>query len=446
MCARAKGRKILEFNYLIYSCNKDWGAVMQEYVVNRPDEGAMERIMQKNFDNAAGVILRLAWQAGLLRDEIQHLSWAQINFLDSQIVLSDRSIPISEPLADYLIALRDGRNRRSEIVVLSDRDKKPLTPQSISRLARTALDAEGQTAIRLIDLRHDFVLRQLEERDWQYVSRITGIEAAAMNLHFAAHLKEKKVSTRIRRDEPAQIDEFALWKLLQAERTTPAGVTLWLTWQLGLRLEEIVALQWSQVVGETLHLPDRIVPLTSGVLGVLTDLRAAAPDTEYVLTAPRSGQPYDRTRLSRIVRAALIRGGMDNVTLRDLRLDCDIRVGGENEVVSWLRRKKSITRNEAAELLGVSRTTAYNRLKQMVTRGKLTQVGTRYYLRTSVIPPEQQEAVILEYLDHEGFAYRQDIARILKIDPRQCRPILQKMIAAGQIVQQRQRYILKKNA
>ena len=28
-----------------------------------------------------------------------------------------------------------------------------------------------------------------------------------------------------------------------------------------------------------------------GVLGVLTDLRAASPDTEYVITAPRSGQP-----------------------------------------------------------------------------------------------------------------------------------------------------------
>lgn len=420
---------------------------MQEYVVNRPDKASLERVLQKNFDNAAGVILRLAWQAGLLRDEIQHLTWAQIDFLDSRIILPDRSVPITEDFADYLIALRDSRNRRSEIVVLSDRDKKPLTPQSISRLARTALDAEGQTDIRLIDLRHDFVLRQLEEHDWQYVSRITGIEAAAMNVHFAAHLKEKqKVSTRIQREETVQIDEFALWKLLQAERTSPAGVALWLTWQLGLRLEEIVTLRWEQVVGETLQFSDREVPLTSSVLGVLADLRASAPESEYVITTPRSGLPYDRTRLSRLVRATLVKGGLDNVTLRDLRLDCDIRVGGENEVVAWLRRKKSITRSEAAELLGVSRSTAYNRLKQMVKRGKLTQVGMRYYLRSAVVPPERQETEILEYLEREGFAYRQDIARILKIDPSQCRPILQRMIAAGQIEQDRQRYILKEKA
>lgn len=420
---------------------------MQEYVVNRPDEGAMERVLRKNSDNAAGVILRLAWQAGLLRDEIQRLTWAQIDFLDQRITLPDRAVPISEELADWLAELRRSRNRRSEVVVLSDRDQKPLTPQSISRLARTALDKEGQTAIRLIDLRHDFILRQLEEHDWQYVSRITGVEAAALNVHFAGHLKEKKVSTRIHRDEPAQIDEFALWKLLQTERATPAGVTLWLTWQMGLRLEEIVGLTWDQVdlKGERLLLPDREMALTSGVHGVLKELSAAA-ESELVLTTPRSGQPYDRTRLSKLVRGVLIRGGLDNVTLRDLRLDCDIRVGGENQVIAYVRRRQSVTRNEVMELLGVSKTTAYNRLKQMVRRGKLTQIGARYYLREAVVPPERQETVILEYLSKEGFAYRQDIARILRIDPRQCRPILQRMVAAGQIVQERQRYTLKREA
>ena len=203
---------------------------MQDYVVNRPDEGAMNRILAAHAEDAAGAILRLAWQAGLLREEIQGLTGERVDFLDRKIVLADRSVPISDELAEWLQRLRDSRDRRQEHVVLSDRDRKPLTPQSISRLARTALDREGQTAVRLIDLRNDFVLRQLETHDWQYVSRITGVEAAGLNVHFGRHLEEKRVSTRIRREAPARIDEFALWKLLRAEGTSPAGVALWLTW------------------------------------------------------------------------------------------------------------------------------------------------------------------------------------------------------------------------
>ena len=418
---------------------------MQEYVVNRPEEGAMNRILTANSDSAAGVILRLAWQAGLLRDEIQHLTWAQIDFLDQKIILPDRAVPISETLCRWLEGLRESRNRRSEVVVLSDRDQKPLTPQSISRLARTALDRGGQRSIRLIDLRHDFVLRQLEEHDWQYVSRITGVESAALNVHFAEHLKEKKLSTRVRRTDAAQIDEFALWKLLQAEKSSPAGAALWLTWQMGLQLEEIVALRWEQVdfKAESLRLPDRTEPMTSGVLGMLRQLPRTS---EFVVSAPRTGKPFDRTRLSRLARTVLVRGGMDDVTLRDLRLDCDIRMGGENQVVAYVRAHRSITRNEAASLLNVSRTTAYNRLKLMVHRDKLTQVGARYYLRDAVVPPERQPEVILEYHTREGFAYRQDIARLLQIDAAQCRPILKRLVADGKIIQERQKYLLKKEA
>lgn len=421
---------------------------MQKYVINRPDGAAMERILEQQGEKAAGVILRLAWQAGLLRDEIHGLLWAQVDPAERRLLLEDRQVPLTEELADYLSALQRNRPHRSEYVVLSDRDGKPLTAQSISRLARMALDAEGQTAVRLIDLRHDFVIRLLEQRDWQYVSRVSGIAAATLNLHFGEYLEEKRVSTRARREGGARIDEFSLWKLLQTERGTPEGAALWLTWQLGLHLREIVALTWEQVDLEAgvLRLKDRTVPLTGGVTGLLQELRTAAPQAEYVLTAPRSGRPYDGTHLSRQVRMALVRGGMDDVTLRDLWMDCAIRAGGENEVLAHLRRIPSITCREAAKLLGISSTAAYHRLGQMESRGKLTRIGARYYLRESVVPPERHAEVILEYLDQEGFAYRQDIARLLNIDPRQCRPILQRMIAAGQISHNRQRYTLKRDA
>ncbi len=419
---------------------------MQEYVVNRPDEGAMEQILRENSGNAAGAILRLAWLAGLLRDEIQHLTWEQVDFLDGSLVLPDRKVPIGRELSDWLQALRDGRDRSQEAVVLSDRDQKPLTPQSISRLARSALDKHGQSQVRLIDLRHDFILRQLEEHDWQYVSRITGVEAAGLNVHFAGHLEEKKISTRIHRETGVQIDEFALWKLLRTEGISPAGIALWLTWQVGLQLEEIVSLTWDQVGEDRLCLPQREVPLAGGAKKALEDLAKQAGREGPVLTAPRSRQPYDRTRLSKLVRASLVRAGLDDLTLRDLRVDCALRSGGEGQILSQVRRQGWTTRNEVMALLSISRTTAYNRLKQLVRRGRLTQVGTRYYLPEKVVPPERQEAVILEYLEREGFAYRQDVARLLGIDVGQCRPVLQRMLARGAILQDRQRYLLNKKS
>ena len=73
-------------------------------------------------------------------------------------------------------------------------------------------------------------------------------------------------------------------------------------------------------------------------------------------------------------------------------------------------------------------------------------MGARYYLPAAVVPPERQAEVILAYLAREGFAYRQDIARILKIAPRQCQPVLRRLVAAGDIVQQRQRYSLPRRA
>ena len=335
---------------------------MQSYTLNRPDGALLCRVLEQHTNDAAGAILRLAWMAGLMRDEIQHLTWAQVDLLGEQLLLPDRAVPLAPELAAWLEALRRERNGSSERVVLSDRDQQPLAAQSISRLARAALDAGDLKAVRLIDLRHDYVLRQLEQVD------------------------------------------------LQKER---------------------------------LILPDRQVRLTSGVLSILQKLRKAAPpEAEWVLMSPRSRRPYERTRLSKLVRAALVQGGLDDLSLRDLRLDYDIRVGGENQVLDVVRRQGSITRNEVMALLRVSKNTAYNRLRQMVARGKLTKVGNRYYLPSTVVPPEDQEQAILAYLSEAGFAYRQDIARVLRIGPRQCWPILQRMLAEHQIAKDGQKYIL----
>ena len=65
----------------------------------------------------------------------------------------------------------------------------------------------------------------------------------------------------------------------------------------------------------------REVPLTNAVRRLLERARSArAPgDDPHVLLSPRSRRSMDLARLSRLVQTALIRGGLEDVTLRDIR-------------------------------------------------------------------------------------------------------------------------------
>ena len=57
-------------------------------------------------------------------------------------------------------------------------------------------------------------------------------------------------------------------------------------------------------------------------------------------------------------------------------------------------------------------------------------------------PPERQEAAVLEYLEREGFAYRQDVVDLLRIQPKQCSLVLRHMVEEGELLQVGQRYFL----
>ena len=137
---------------------------MRTYVVNRPDLEAMRRILEQT--GPEGIVLRLAWQAGLTREEISALTWEQVSFLDNRLELPDRMIPLEADLRAALWRLYENHHALSPRVALSSRGKRLLAPESISRLARLALDREGQTQVRLMDLRHDWILRQLESKSW----------------------------------------------------------------------------------------------------------------------------------------------------------------------------------------------------------------------------------------------------------------------------------------
>lgn len=420
---------------------------MDTYTVHRPDEAAVRRILERHPSDAAGMIFRLAWLAGLLRNEIVSLRWESVSFLNQEIELPDRRVPLCPELEQYLARMSERMDWGSDYVLLSDRLHKPMQPQPVSRIVRQELDAEGQTAVRLIDLRHDFIIRQLLQHDWQYVSRITGVEAVTLGQHFAAYLPAGRVSTKIQAEKPPEVDELRLWRLIQEEGASVAGLALQLTWQAGLTLEEIAALTWEQVdlaEGVLRPSPRRTLALGDALRQFLAEVRPAdAAPGDRVVRAPRSRAAMRPDRISRVTRAALIRAGLDDLTLRDLRQDYALRAGGEARILQYVREHGSITRNALMDLFGISKTTAYQRLAALTDRGRLVRVGTRYYLPTEVVPPEEQYRVIREYLLAEGPAYRQDIARVLHIAPKQCTVILRHLVDEGKLRRENYRYTLR---
>ena len=391
------------------------------------EEAAMHAVLHRCGESAAGVILRLAWQAGLRRQEIQSLRWGQVDLMEWKLRLPDRSAAIPMELALFLSPLA---GRAEEPVLLSRKTGQAMDAQTISHLARAALSEGGLGDVRLTDLRNDCAVRRLAAgEDWQQVSRSLGMSAAAVRALGGG-------STRAAGEPRAKA--AAVDRLLEKEGATPAGIAIALAWRQELGLEEILALRWEQVSEGELRLPRGSVSLDRKTAKLLESLRQ---EEGWVLST-RTGRPYDRARLSRMVREAFVRHGLDDLTLRGLRQlrqadDLDGRI-------LTLAGEAGVTAREAQESLSISDTALSRRLRRLMQQGRLTRVGFKYYRSGAVVPPQEQESAVLTYIKKEGFAYRQDIARLLRIAPAQCRPVLQRMVEQGKLRLEEQRYLLAK--
>jgi len=390
------------------------------------DEMTMNMILRRCGESSAGVILRLAWQAGLKRHEIRSLTWGQVDLMEWKIRLPGRMASIPMELAVFLAPLAGA----PEIpVVASQRTGEMLEAQTISHLARKALAEGGLADVQLTDLRNDCAERRLAAGEpWQEVSRSLGMSAAALRALGVA-------STRAAGEPRAKA--AAVERLIEKEGATPAGIAIALAWRQELGLEEILSLKWEQVGQGVITLPERTVPLDVKTQKLLEGLRR---ETGWVLST-RTLRPYDRARLSRLAREVFVAHGLDDLTLRGLR---QLRLIDEGDVgiLSLAGGRQGVSARELQEELSLSDTALRRRLRRLTEQGKLLRVGFRYYLPGAVVPPEAQEEAVLSYIKEEGFAYRQDIARLLRIAPAQCRPVLQRLVEAGKLRLEEQRYLL----
>ena len=401
----------------------------------------MEALLARHPGDLPGLVLRLAWLQGLSREEIVALRWAQTDLAAGSLLLPDRTVPLEPEMAACLSARWENGGDGSAYVVVSDKFRRPLRPESVSRLARTALDEGGLAGVQLKDLRRAYFLRQLEAHDWPYAVRVSGLSVTTYQALFAGEAPHKKRPAQAAR----QFDEFRLWKILQKEDASAAGLALWMSWQMGIQAKDLVSLTWDQVdlTAGVLRLPGGEAQLTNAVRRLLEGARSARREGEdaHVLLSPHSRRPMDLARLSRVVQTALIRGGLENVTLRDIRAAGERRED-ESTLLEWTRAHGSITRRDVMALLDLSDTAAYARLHRLALRGELEQVGRKYYLPGTVVPEGKQWEAVSAYLREAGFAYCQDLAQVLHLGKRRTAGVLRQMVKDGRLLQFEKRYYL----
>ena len=155
----------------------------------QPDEQNMRQLLHQHPEDLPGLILRLAWLQGLSREEIVALKWAQVDFQERSLFLERRTVPLEEETAGCLAARFENGGAVSPYVVISDKFREPLRPESVSRIARNALTAGGLPQLQLKDLRRDYFFRQLEQHDWPYVARISGIAVNSLGYGHPAVVK-----------------------------------------------------------------------------------------------------------------------------------------------------------------------------------------------------------------------------------------------------------------
>lgn len=365
---------------------------MEKKRILRPDEAAMLRLLAKYVNRVEEIIFRLAWQAGLTRQEIVDLKWSDISFEERMIHLPRRSVPMVDEIFVCLDARRvqtAEKRPASPYVVITDGYAKHPTKVHLSRLVAAAIDEEESLrGIRLDDLRNDFIIRVLEKNPTTYAMEVAGINRVPINATFADYLPGSKTKEKNKRRYYEQIDEKRLKALIDAEGSSEVAITLQLGWELGLPLMEIVSLTWDQVDFEKkeLQIGESVYALSATLIQILQEAYSNSISSEepHILLTPRSKQPFARDRLSKVVRNALIRGGLEEIQFTRLS-HVSLKKARLEKIYSYIKGHGYINTKQVAALWGVSVKIAQQYLYEVTEQGLLvrkgdTRSGVKYYL------------------------------------------------------------------
>lgn len=413
--------------------------------LQRINEEALLRFLNTEKGMLAETLILLAWKLGLTRDEIYNLKWENISFSGQTLQLPDRTIPMDTDTYHRLYERYDLRGRFCEYVAAADRGAARVNKNYIPICVRKALDRGGFSDLDTLDLRSDFIIRNLEAHDVAYVSRISGLSVRTLKEKYGEFIRPTPTPAEKQPVSIAEVDA-RMQDLVKAEKD-PVGLAIWLCWKLNMTILDAVALVWDQVDLSTriIHGPQGYIFIDDTLEELLLKAAALRDETSdpHVILGPKAKKPMRPERLSRVMRDALIRGGIGDTLLEQLKAE-RARSEKEEMILQYVQDKRSISMNEAKEVLNATYVPTYACIQRLKEQGKLVMVGTRYYLAGTVVPPEQQEEAIFTYLKEKEKAELGELAQRLGIGNRQCGWILRGLVEEGKVVHANRKYRLVK--
>ena len=182
--------------------------------------------------------------------------------------------------------------------------------------------------------------------------------------------------------------------------------------------------------------------MTRVVRTILQERMETRPaNTTHVLLTEKSQKPMDSAYLSKRMRTVLIRGGVEDVTIRNIRKTTEKEVE-KMRILTLAEGKTGIVRADVIDGLRLSASAAHDRLKELVEDGALVQVYSKYYLPRMVLPPEQQEDALRNYIREHGKATTDELVELLHLERRQCVRILNRMAEEGKLRREGKAFLL----
>lgn len=296
---------------------------------------------------ADAAMLRLVWDAGLTAAETAALTWGEI--ADGTLETAGRRIPLEPEAAEALEALRAGQTRSmgrppeggEPVFPSAGRRAAPVTRMTVSRRIRDLLDRAGLREVHPKELKELYILRQLERRPVEEVSRLTGFETRTLRDIWAEYGREEPLRGA---DRDGSAVSGALEDALSREDGCLDARVVRLSWQGGLTVQEMRALRWSEIPEDASFWSPRgtPVPVPEPLRPWLArwrerDLREGK---RWPVEGERSGHPGEPAFLTRRAGAFLIRHGLEEISLARLRGRGVPPAAGAREALLALARKR----------------------------------------------------------------------------------------------------------